>query len=305
MMNSRLFTRSPRQGREQLVRDGEAEHPGRLSVDHQLELGRLYDRQIRDLRAFEDAASVDASLMEGVVDVGSVAHQSARLDIVARRKRRRNPMTCRQRGNLCASARKKGSGVTNSASGRWLASVVNAVLISPTVPVLKTWICRSIVRPADSASLTRNSARAGLAGLTKTATWVNAGTSSRRSSSRFGTNSPKKKLTPVRLAPGRERLATSPRLTGSSGIAKTIGIVVVAALAAIAGAVPPFAKMTVTRLRTRSAASAGNRASWFSAHPYSIPTLSPSTKPASLRPCRNARTRSVKPSGDTAPRNPI
>src|SRR5262245_5080691 len=53
---------------------------------------------------------------------------------------------------------------------------------------------------------------------------------SRRISNRLGTNSPKKKLTPVRLAPDRERLATSPRLTGSSGIAKTIGIVVVAAL---------------------------------------------------------------------------
>src|SRR5262249_40462024 len=36
------------------------------------------------------------------------------------------------------------AGVTNSASGRWLASAVNAVLISLTVPVLKTWICRSI-----------------------------------------------------------------------------------------------------------------------------------------------------------------
>ena len=28
-------------------------------------------------------------------------------------------------------------------------------------------------------------------------------------------------------------------------------------------------------------------------------------KPASLRPCRNPRIRSIKPSGDTAPRNPI
>jgi ABC transporter substrate binding protein len=42
------------------------------------------------------------------------------------------------------------------------------------------------------------------------------GTRSRRSSSRFAVNSPVKKLTPVKLPPGRARLATRPSLTGSS-----------------------------------------------------------------------------------------
>src|SRR6516165_1592038 len=51
---------------------------------------------------------------------------------------------------------------------------------------------------------------------------------SRRSSSRFAANSPARKLTPVRLPPGRARLATRPSLTGSSLTMKTIGIVVVA-----------------------------------------------------------------------------
>ena len=46
-------------------------------------------------------------------------------------------------------------------------------------------------------------------------------------------------MTPVRLPPGRARLATRPSLTGSSVTLNTIGIVVVAALAANAGAVPP------------------------------------------------------------------
>ena len=131
------------------------------------------------------------------------------------------------------------------------------------------------------------------------------GTSSRRSSSRFGTSSPMTRLTPVRLPPGRERLATSPSLTGSSGTVNTIGMVVVAALAARAGAVPPCARMTVTCLRTRSAASPGSRSSWFSAQRYSIATFSPSTYPASFKPWRNPRRRSAKPSGDTAPRKPI
>ena len=53
--------------------------------------------------------------------------------------------------------------------------------------------------------------------MTSTATRVAPGTSSRRSSSRFAANSVVKKLTPVRLPPGRARLATDSSLTGSSG----------------------------------------------------------------------------------------
>ena len=63
---------------------------------------------------------------------------------------------------------------------------------------------------------------------------------------------------PVALPPGRARLATRPSLTGSSAARKTIGIVVVAALAAIAAAVP-MAAITATCRRTNSAASAGSR----------------------------------------------
>src|SRR5260370_2391382 len=59
---------------------------------------------------------------------------------------------------------------------------------------------------------------------TPTATRAIPGTSSRRSSSRFGTSSPTNTLTPVRFPPGRERLATSPTCTGSSGPVNTIGM---------------------------------------------------------------------------------
>ena len=40
----------------------EAEHPGGLEVDDQLELGRLHDRQVGGLGALENAAGVDADL---------------------------------------------------------------------------------------------------------------------------------------------------------------------------------------------------------------------------------------------------
>jgi hypothetical protein len=64
---------------------------------------------------------------------------------------------------------------------------------------------------------------------------------------------------PVALPPGRSRLATRPIFTGSAPKLKTIGIVEVAALAAIAAGVLPGVTMTSTRRRTRSAANSGSR----------------------------------------------
>ncbi len=92
---------------------------------------------------------------------------------------------------------------------------------------------------------------------------------------------------PVRLPPGRLRLSTSPVRTGSPPIAKTIGIVVVAGFAATAAGVAA-ATITFTWRRTNSAASAGNRSYWSSAHKYSMLTFWPSIKPASPRLFRNA-----------------
>ena len=52
----------------------EAKHPCCLRVDDQLELGRLDDRQLGRLRAFEDAAGVDTELTIGIRQARSVAH---------------------------------------------------------------------------------------------------------------------------------------------------------------------------------------------------------------------------------------
>jgi len=97
-----------------------------------------------------------------------------------------------------------------------------------------------------------------LAGLTSTAIRLAAGTSSRRTPSRFVTTSPVKKLMPVALPPGCARLATRPSLTGSSPTPKTIGITEVAALAANAVAFDGAA-ITLTLRATRSATSSGIR----------------------------------------------
>src|SRR5262249_48860284 len=73
------------------------------------------------------------------------------------------------------------------------------------------------------------------------------------------TNAQKKKLMPVALPAGRARVATRPSLNGSSTTKKTMGIVVVAALANAAAG--PFATITATCRRTRSAANPARRSS--------------------------------------------
>jgi hypothetical protein len=82
--------------------------------------------------------------------------------------------------------------------------------------------------------------------------------------------------TPVRLPPGRLRLAARPNCTGSTPMLKTIGMVAVAALAASVAGVPAVTIPAIRR-STRSAASAGRRSFWPRAKRYSIATLWPST----------------------------
>src|SRR6516162_5274841 len=90
-------------------------------------------------------------------------------------------------------------------------------------------------------------------------TAVMPGTSSRNKPSRFAASTLLRKVTPVTLPPGRLRLGMSPALTGSLPIAKTIGIVVVAALAGRADMVPGIGPTPVTGRAPNSFARAGNR----------------------------------------------
>src|SRR2546430_3706474 len=110
-------------------------------------------------------------------------------------------------------------------------------------------------------------------GLTSTAKRVAVGNSSCKRPSRLATSSLLLALTPVMLPPGRLRLATRPSWTGSKPRLKTIGIVVVAALAASAAAELPGVAMTATRRRTRSATNSGIRERSFCAQRYSIVTF--------------------------------
>src|SRR5215471_16954888 len=83
-------------GHEQFVRHGEAEHPGGRGVDDELELARLHDRQIRRLRALEDAPGVHADVAIRIHQARSVAHQPADVGIGTRRIGRGETMMRRQ-----------------------------------------------------------------------------------------------------------------------------------------------------------------------------------------------------------------
>jgi hypothetical protein len=107
--------------------------------------------------------------------------------------------------------------------------------------------------------VTKGSVIKGLSGLTSTAKRAAPGSSSCKSPSRFAASSTPMSLIPVRLPPGRLRLATRPIFTGSAPMTKTMGIVAVAALAASVAGVLAGVTMTATRRRTSSAASAGRR----------------------------------------------
>ena len=79
-----------------------------------------------------------------------------------------------------------------------------------------------------------------------TANRVARGSRSCKSPSCFAPISPVMKWMPVTLPPGRLKLATRPSLIGSLPMPKTTGMVVVAALAAIAAGVLPGVAMTAT-----------------------------------------------------------
>jgi hypothetical protein len=92
----------------------------------------------------------------------------------------------------------------------------------------------------------------------RTATREMVGTASFNTSSCLVTRSATRRSSPVRLPPGRARLATRPRSTRLEDTATTMGMVVVACLVASAAGVE-CSQMTSGASWTNSAARAGSR----------------------------------------------
>src|SRR5262245_39987052 len=84
VMNSRRFIiRLPRLRARAALRNFKADRAGGRQIDDEIELGRLYHRQIGRLLAFQDAAGIDTNLAIGFGDAGPVAHQAAGFGVPA------------------------------------------------------------------------------------------------------------------------------------------------------------------------------------------------------------------------------
>ena len=134
---------------------------------------------------------------------------------------------------------------------------------------------------AAFATSTRSTSVSFPLGMTSMATVVALGASWRSSSSRFVPSSLVVKITPVKLAPGRLRLATRPSRTGSVPVANTTGMVVAAALAACAPAVLATITAACRLIRSAREPTAGH---------YALP-------PSAARLRHRALRRSRPPSG--------
>src|SRR6266446_968406 len=97
-------------------RHGEAERLGGVQIDHQLEGGRLLDRQSGGLGALENPSGVDADLAKDSCLVNSIADQAAPRDEWAVRIDRWNNMARCQRHELLYPAAEE-HGVDNEGAG--------------------------------------------------------------------------------------------------------------------------------------------------------------------------------------------
>jgi hypothetical protein len=140
---------------------------------------------------------------------------------------------------------KRASFPTSSAPIRDWTRLANAASISRSLLAFNICTCSPRAGAAACTSLAVSS-DAGLFGFSRKPIVAMPGTKSCNSASTFAPSSPTNALKPVRLPPGRLRLATSPSCTGSVATLNTIGMLVVAALAARAVSTPA-ATITATR----------------------------------------------------------
>jgi hypothetical protein len=87
-----------------------AERLGGLEIDDELERGWLLDREIGRTRALQDLCYVGRRTPEHVSQVGSIGHQSARVDVFPLGEDSRQPILQRQLGDTAAFAQRDGHG---------------------------------------------------------------------------------------------------------------------------------------------------------------------------------------------------
>ena len=206
-----------------------------LEVEHEFELGGQNDRQIGRLVALENPPGIDATLAKGIRNVVAVTHQAAIHGKLAKRVDRGQRMARRQCDDLFALVGQQSAGADDECTGS-LAHEGRKCRIDVTCCAGKQ---HDELQPEGPRSLLhRGHLCHGIRNVLVHKERDNGriGNDFVSSASCFGARSTPKKLAPVTFPPGRLRLGTMPALTGSPPLMKTMGMVVVAALAASAAA---------------------------------------------------------------------
>src|SRR5205085_10511843 len=88
---------------EQPWRKAQAECFGGVEVDHEIEFGRLHHRQVRGLRALQDATNIDTSQAMCIGNVRSIAHETADFGKLTQVIDGKQSVVSRQRNELYAA----------------------------------------------------------------------------------------------------------------------------------------------------------------------------------------------------------
>src|SRR5262249_17784107 len=211
------------------------------------------------LGALEHPAGIDTKLTIRLVNTGAIAYQAAIGGKAFPPRDRGHLVACRERDYAWGGDIIQGAALTNRAAMWCCANIAKAGSMSLVeLALTMTSVCPN-ASAAACASLVASS-EVGSFGLTRKPSTAALGTSSCSNSTCLAAKSLSRKLTPVMLSPGWARLATTPSLSGSPPIAKTMGMVWgTTGLALTTEPVPPVATKTFTPRRTRSLANAGTR----------------------------------------------
>src|SRR5262249_20191955 len=201
-----------------------------LEIDHQLELGRLLDWQLRWLCSFQNPNHIESATPPQLGDAGAIRHESVELRVFPGRKSRRQSVLCDQLDDPAALRKQHRTRNTNTACARSAMILANALSISSGLRAAARCGCRfsAFAACVTSATRLRIVASPKAPGCQRTPTRESSGSPSLSRAKRLGTSSGPRKVVPVMFPPGRAMLATSPSCTGSPMAVTTIGIVVVA-----------------------------------------------------------------------------
>src|SRR5215471_6838343 len=219
--------------REQLCRHVEAERLGGHDTEHQLVLGWQLDRQVAWLRAPENGCRVmraGAAIRIGVAC--AVAHQTASQDKLANAADRRHAMTRGERRQLPAPVVEQNTATDKQRTGARLNDGCKCSIdFAFGLRVQDQELTPEFARSRRHLFFFHFESRSpGIAQPSNGGWWRHQLMQQRQALWRRGADA---KLTPVILPPGRLRLLTRPVAIGSPPLTNTIGMVEVAARAAL------------------------------------------------------------------------